>query len=493
MEEKTIKCPRCGETLVLDKDMYASVALQVRDSEFKKAVAEAESRYATEIARIEASHKAELDVLAEKSEAELQSELTKKELEMEACCSAANERAEKARNEAAIAESQKQAAIEAAAREKEVLLHELDEKLKAAQALAAREKDAAISDAKAVVEKAYNEQIAGLQSKLSSAGAALELAVSKEKQRAMVEISAKEKEITNLQHRLDQEKAEHKLAMDAREREHALVVRQKDEEIDFYKDFKQRLSTKMLGESLEQHCLNAFERARSIGFPRAYFEKDNDASGGSKGDFIFRDFDEKGVEFISVMFEMKNEADETLRKHKNEDFFKKLDADRNAKGCEFAVLVSTLEPDSELYNTGIVDVSHRYPKMFVVRPQFFLPLIGILRNAAANTAQYREEAQLLRDQHIDVQLFASKLGNFKERFAKSYASSSKQLESAIGEIDKTIEHLEKTKKALQASAKHLAAANDRAEGVTLKQLTRGNPTMKKKFKDAGIAISEKTA
>jgi hypothetical protein len=246
---------------------------------------------------------------------------------------------------------------------------------------------------------------------------------------------------------------------------------------------KARLSTKMVGETLEQHCETTFNQLRATAFPSAYFEKDNDASRGSKGDYIFKESNDAGTEIVSIMFEMKNESDETATKRKNEDFFKELDKDRNEKGCEYAILVSLLEPDSELYNSGIVDVSHRYPKMYVVRPQFFIPIITLLRNAAMSSLEYKSELALVKSQNIDVTSFEDDLETFKTAFGKNYDLASRRFETAIEEIDKSIDHLEKTKKALQGSERNLRLANDKAQDVTIKKLTRGNPTMKAKFSE----------
>jgi len=260
-------------------------------------------------------------------------------------------------------------------------------------------------------------------------------------------------------------------------------LKQKQEQIDYYKDLKARLSTKMIGESLEVHCSNEFNKVRASMFPAAYFDKDNDASHGSKGDFIFRDYVD-GMEYISIMFEMKNEADETATKHKNEDFFAKLDKDRNEKGCEYAVLVSLLEPDSELYNEGIVDVSYRYPKMFVVRPQFFMPLISLLSQASKKSVEYKREIALARQQSVDVTNFEDKLNNFRSKFTNHYQRAADKFESAIEEIDKTIKSLQKMKDNLLSSENYLRLANNDTDDLTIKKLTRGNPTMKQKFEEA---------
>lgn len=261
------------------------------------------------------------------------------------------------------------------------------------------------------------------------------------------------------------------------------VIAKKDEEIASYKDYKARQSTKMIGESLEQHCENEFEKVRSMAFPRAYFAKDNDSKTGSKGDYIFRDSSEEGVEFLSIMFEMKNEADETATKKKNEDFFKELDKDRNEKGCEYAVLVSLLEKDNDLYNSGIVDVSHKYPKMYVVRPQFFLPLISLLRNASLGALEYKSELERIKEQNIDITTFERDLEDFKSAFDKNYGQASKKFHAAIDEIDKAINQLEKAKQDLLGSENNLRLANQKAADVTIKRLTRDNPTMTTMFRE----------
>lgn len=261
-------------------------------------------------------------------------------------------------------------------------------------------------------------------------------------------------------------------------------LKEKQEMIDYYKDLKTRLSTKMIGETLEIHCSTEFNKVRSSMYPKAYFEKDNDARSGSKGDFIFRDFDDEGGEYISIMFEMKNEMDETATKHKNEDFFAKLDKDRKEKGCEYAVLVSLLEPESELYNEGIVDVSYRYPKMFVVRPQFFMPLISLLSQASRKSIEYRKELAVAKRQSVDVSNFEEELNDFKSRFAYNFRLAKEKFDKAIEDIDKAIDRLQKIKDALRGSENNLRLANNKAEELTIKRLTRNNPTMREKFEEA---------
>ena len=294
-------------------------------------------------------------------------------------------------------------------------------------------------------------------------------------------VQEKEAEIEKLKNQIELDRKNSELTAKNAEQAHADELRRKDEEIAFYKDFKARQSTKMVGESLEQHCMTEFNKIRATAFPNAYFEKDNDARTGSKGDFIYRECGEDGTEFISVMFEMKNENETTASKHKNEDFFKELDKDRNEKGCEYAVLVSMLEADSELYNNGIVDVSYKYPKMYVIRPQFFIPIITILRNAALNSLKVRQELAIVRNQNIDITHFEESMNDFKQKFSRNYELASRKFGDAIEEIDKTISHLQKTKEALLSSENNLRLANEKAQDLTIKKLTKNNPTMQQKF------------
>ena len=290
-----------------------------------------------------------------------------------------------------------------------------------------------------------------------------------------------EKERDSLQHKLSQAELEKQAAERSLKDKYETQIKDRDDAIERLRDMKARLSTKMVGETLEQHCETEFNRIRSTAFPRAYFEKDNDASSGSKGDYIFRDVDENDTPIVSIMFEMKNESDTTATKKKNEDFLKELDKDRNEKGCEYAILVSLLEPESDLYNSGIVDVFHRYPKMYVIRPQFFSPMITLLRNAAMNSLEYKQELALVKAQNIDITNFESDLDQFKTAFAKNYDLASRKFQTAIDEIDKSINHLQKTKDALMSTDRNLRLANDKAQDVTVKKLTRKNPTMKAAF------------
>lgn len=353
--------------------------------------------------------------------------------------------------------------LDLAEREKENALALLKEKTLNEIRLAAAEKD---------------QSIEALKAHLKERELAEKLAVSEA-------VKAIEKERDELRNGLEKVNLEKDLEKNKLKEIYEIKIKDREEQIERLRDMKAKLSTKMLGETLEQHCENEFNRIRATAFQSAYFEKDNDASTGSKGDYIFKDLDPEGNEIVSIMFEMKNESDTTATKKKNEDFLKELDKDRNEKKCEYAVLVSLLEPESELYNTGIVDVSHRYPKMYVVRPQFFLQIISLLRNAAISALQYKAELALVKAQSIDVTNFESKLEDFKSGFARNFELASRKFQIAIDEIDKSISHLEKTKEALINSDRNLRLANDRAQDVTVKKLTRGNPTMKAMFEQAG--------
>jgi len=393
---------------------------------------------------------------------------------------------------------------------KQVHDHKFEEELQQRLAYANTEKDTAIKLAEATVKSLMQDQITNKDKELTELKAQSALALTQK-------LNVKDAEISQLKARIDNVEVEKKLAINEavqkvqKERdslendvktkdlekqslENSLkqqfstvlktkddIIKYKDEEIARVKEMKQRLSTKMLGESLEQHCEIEFNKLRSTAFQRAYFEKDNDASSGSKGDFIYRESDEFGTEIISIMFEMKNEGEETATKKKNEDFLKELDKDRTEKKCEYAVLVSMLESDSELYNTGIVDMSYKYPKMYVVRPQFFIPIITLLRNAAMSSLKYKAELALVKSQNIDITNFEDKMTTFKEGFARNYDLASRKFKEAIDEIDKTITHLQKTKDALLSSENNLRLANEKAEDLTIKKLTHGNPTMKAKF------------
>jgi hypothetical protein len=339
------------------------------------------------------------------------------------------------------------------------------------------EKDSAVKLAKLESEnrseKAASElktEIDKLRAQISSFEKDKQLAVNKAETEKITELNEKEKEISEL-----------KLTAGNIRENYEQQLKQKDEQIEFYKDLKIKMSTKMIGETLEQHCETQFNQLRATGFSTAYFEKDNDIKTGSKGDYIFRDHAQDGTEFISIMFEMKNESDSTSSKKKNEDFFKELDKDRNEKGCEYAVLVTMLEPDSELYNSGIVDVSYKYPKMYVIRPQFFIPVITMLRNAALNTVSYRQQLAEIKNQNLDISHFEDAMNDFKDRFGRDYKLAAGKFDTAVEEIDKTILHLQKTKEALLSSENHLRLANDKAQDLSVKRLTKNNPTMQAKF------------
>lgn len=325
-------------------------------------------------------------------------------------------------------------------------------------------------------------EIAQLKAQIAQSDSRQQIAVMEVRQKAQGVLNQKDAEIARLKADAEVKTAEAASSMALLKEQYEGKLKSAQEQVEYYKDLKSRLSTKMVGETLEIHCSTEFERIRPY-FPYAYFEKDNDASNGSKGDFIFRDY-EDGIEYVSVMFEMKNEMDETATKHKNEDFFKKLDADRNAKGCEFAVLVSLLEPDSELYNIGIVDVSHRYPKMYVIRPQFFIPLITLLVQTSKKSLEYKKQLVMAQNQSIDVTNFENQLLDFKDRFGRNYRLAYEKYQTAIDEIDKSIAHLQKIKDALISSENNLRLANDKLEDLSIKKLTRNNPTMKAKFDEA---------
>lgn len=395
---------------------------------------------------------------------------------------------------------------------KQVRDHQFEAEIHQRLALAEREKESAVQLAEAKVKNALQEQLAKKDSELA------ELKAKKEAELIQL-LAKKDNELLQLKSRIDNAEVEKRLAVSeatkqvekqrdelanavqlketekellkkslaekylAELNEKDVIIKHKDEEIALRKDMKLRLSTKMIGETLEQHCENEFNKLRATAFQKAYFEKDNDAKSGSKGDFIYREFDDAGNEIISIMFEMKNEGDETATKKRNEDFFKELDRDRTEKKCEYAVMVSLLEAESEYYNSGIVDVSHKFPKMYVVRPQFFIPIITLLRNAAMNSLQYKAELALVRSQNIDITNFEEKMNKFKEGFARNYDLASRKFKDAIDGIDKTIKELEKTKAALLSSENNLRLANEKTEDLTIKKLTHGNPTMRAMFDD----------
>lgn len=454
-----IICPHCGKAFKIDEAGYADILKQVRDGDFEKQLherlelAEQDKRNAVELAQTKAASELQKAAITKDSEIqELKAKLDTSEVARKLAVTEALSIVEKERdtlaNELMQAKHDKQAASALAEAK---LVNELQR--------AAATKDADIQSLKAKLDAIAIEQ---------------KLAITEA-------VSTVEKERNELKSSLERAELEKKLAEKSLKDKYETQIKDRDDAIERLRDMKARLSTKMVGETLEQHCETEFNRIRATAFPRAYFEKDNDARTGSKGDYIFRELDEAGTEIVSIMFEMKNESDATATKKKNEDFLKELDKDRAEKGCEYAVLTSLLEPDSELYNTGIVDVSHRYPKMYVVRPQFFIPIITLLRNAAMNSLKYKTELALVKEQSIDITNFEGELETFKSGFARNYDLASRKFKTAIEEIDKTIDHLQKTKDALLGSENNLRLANDKAQDVTIKRLTRGNPTMARKF------------
>ena len=365
--------------------------------------------------------------------------------------------------------------------------HQLHERL----ALAEQDKQNAIELAKTKMAGELQQTAAAKDAQIQTLKAALDAAEMTRKLAVTEAVSVVEKERDQLRNSVERAALEKELSEKSLKDKYETQIKDRDDAIERLRDMKAKLSTKMVGETLEQHCETEFNRIRATAFPRAYFEKDNDARTGSKGDYVFRDLDESGTEIVSIMFEMKNESDLTATKCKNEDFLKELDKDRNEKGCEYAVMVSLLEADSEFYNTGIVDMFHRYPKMYVIRPQFFIPIITLLRNAAMNSLTYKSELALVKAQNIDVTNFETELETFKSGFAKNYDLASKRFETAIEEIDKSISHLQKTKEALLGTDRNLRLANDKAQDVTIKRLIKGNPTMAAKFDEIkGDGVSD---
>ena len=415
----TVKCPNCKEVFKVDDSVYSNIVKQVRDQQFQEEVS-------NRLAIAENEKTSAVEIAEQKLINNYQKQLADKQREIEVLT-------QKSKSE---------------------LIQELSKK------------DEAINSLEATLDKIDAEK----QLELSNAVKSIE----KERDQLVNNLNAKDTEM---------ELKEKSLKEDfRRELEHvAKDVKLKEEEIVRLKDFKQKLSTKMIGETLEQHCEIEFNKLRATAFQNAYFEKDNDASGGTKGDYVFKETDHNSNEIVSIMFEMKNEGDETATKKKNEDFFAKLDKDRRDKGCEYAVLVSLLESDNDFYNTGIVDVSHKYEKMYVIRPQFFIPIISLLRNAGMKSLKYKEELAVMRNQNIDITNFEDKINEFKTGFARNYDLASRKFMTAISEIDKTISHLEKTKAALLSSENNLRLANNKADDLTIKKLTYGNPTMKEKF------------
>ena len=424
-----IICPHCQKAFKVDEAGFADILKQVRDHEFERELLD-------RIEMMEKDKESAVKLAEANAKNELQTDVAKKDAEI------------------ASLKAEKSLALTQLESKKDVELAELKAKLESIET----EKKLAVTQAVTVVEKERD----GLASELKS----------KETEKKLLESSLKDKYETELKSKKDNYETE---------------LKSKDEMIAYYKDLKARLSTKMVGETLEQHCETEFNKLRATAFQNAYFEKDNDSKTGSKGDYIYRETDDAGNEIISIMFEMKNEGDETATKKKNEDFLRELDKDRIEKKCEYAILVSLLEADSELYNSGIVDVSHRYPKTYIIRPQFFISMITLLRNAALNSLKYKSELALVKAQNVDITNFEDNMNKFKEGFAKNYDLASRKFKTAIDEIDKTIDHLQKTKDALLSSENNLRIANNKAEDLTIKRLTRGNPTMAAKFDDLNDA------
>lgn len=456
-----IICPHCHTAFKIDEARYADILKQVRDKEFDKqlherlALADQDKRTAVELAQAKLASELQKEASAKDAEIkELKAKLDAGEAARKLAVTEALNPVEKERNQLVNELAQAKRDLESAAKLAEVT------RANAVQTAAA----------------AKDSEIQALQAKLDASEVAQQLAVTKA-------VSVVENERNELKSGLERAELEKSLAERSLKEKYETQLKDREDTIERLKDMKAKLSTKMIGESLEQHCETEFNRIRATAFPHAYFEKDNDARGGSKGDYIFRDLAEDGTEVVSIMFEMKNESDETASKKKNEEFLKELDKDRTEKGCEYAVLVSLLEPESELYNTGIVDVFHRYPKMYVVRPQFFIPIITLLRNAAMKSLAYRSELAQVRAQNLDITRFETQLDDFKKTFGRNWRLASDGFEEAIHRIDEAIKDLEKTKDALYKSANNLRLANDKAEDLTIKKLIRGNPTMAAKFAD----------
>lgn len=456
-----IECPHCKKAFTVDEAGYANILKQVRNSEF-----EAEIHQRLELAEKEKQNAIEL--AKEKAASEFQREVATRNSEL-LTLQAKLDKSEEIRK-LAVAE-----ALAGVERERDKLAADLEkarEMVKTAAELAEMKR---IKDLQETAAK-KDQEIESLKAKLQSSEVSHQLAL----KQSLEQVT---KERNELESNLKQAELQKELSEKALKEKYETQIKDRDEAIERLKDMKARLSTKMVGETLEQHCETEFNRLRATAFPNAYFEKDNDVRSGSKGDYIFRDSDNEGHEIVSIMFEMKNESDTTATKKKNEDFFKELDKDRNEKGCEYAILVSLLEPESEFYNSGIVDVSYRYPKMYVIRPQFFLPMITLLRDAGRNSLKYKAELALVKSQNIDITNFEEKLETFKTGFARNYELAGRKFQTAIDEIDKSINHLQKTRDALLASDRQLRLANDKAQDVTIKKLTHGNPTMKAKFEE----------
>ena len=432
---KELKCPKCGNVFQVDEADYASIVSQVKNAEF-------DAEVSRRLSELHERHKAEQELATAKTEQSFQTQLNQKQLELGV---------------------------------KDTEIERLKSQLQSIEA----EKKSELTSALAKKD----QEIAQLNVTIAQNDSKLQLALMEERSKAQQTVQQKESEISSLRSAVELEKKEAKIHEAALIKQHEEQQRMMKEQVDYYKDLKTKMSTKMVGETLEQHCSIEFEQYIRPMMPDAYFAKDNDAADGTKGDFIFRDF-EDGTEYISIMFEMKNEMDTTASKHKNDDFLKKLDEDRRKKGCEFAVLVSLLEADNDLYNNGIVNKSHLYPKMYVIRPQFFVPFINLLVQTSKKTLEYKKQLILAQSKEVDVTNFENQLEEFKDRFGKNFRLASEKFRTAIDEIDKTIDHLQKVRKALVGSEDNLRLANDKAEALTIRKLTYKNPTMKAKFEEA---------
>ena len=458
-----LKCPHCNHVFSVDESDYANIAQQVRNNEFQKELERREQEMAQR-------RESDLSLAKMEQEKSHQEAMSKKD--------------------SVIADKDK----EIAALKSQIQASETEKKLAITEAIQSQERASAKVTQEELAKRdaeiaAKERELAELRVKLQNSDTDKKLAVNEAMQAQEREMARKTNEIIELQGKLTLQETENALRIKSVEEKCAEQLKMKDEQIEYYRDFKAKQSTKMIGESLEQHCMTQFNNIRMTAFPTAYFEKDNDARTGSKADFIFREAKD-GTEFLSIAFEMKNEADTTATKHRNEDFFKELDKDRREKGCEYAVLVSLLEADSEYYNTGIVDVSYRYPKMYVVRPQFFLTIITLLRNASLNSLKYQQELQIVRNQQLDLTNFEQNMAEFKKGFSRNYRLASERFAEAIAEIDKTIDHLQKTKAALLSSENNLRLANNKAEELSIKRLTKNAPSVRAMFEAERINISE---
>ena len=460
---KELKCPKCGNVFQVDEADYASIVSQVKNAEFE---AEIEKR----LSEISSRQKAEQELVAAKAEQGFQQQLNQKDIEL----NSKNAEIERLKNGV-------ESALEKLKGEKEAEITELKNKLQNIESQKQNELALALAQ--------KDQMIATLNSKIEQNDSKLQLALSEERNKAQQTALEKDMEISRLRSDVELEKREAKIHETALVKQHEEQIRMKQEQIDYYKDLKTKMSTKMIGETLEIHCSTLFNQMLRPVMPSAYFEKDNDASDGTKGDFIFRDFDGE-TEYVSIMFEMKNEMDTTATKHKNEDFFKKLDDDRKKKNCEFAVLVSLLEPESELYNGGIVDVSYRYDKMYVIRPQFFIPLITLLVQTSKKSLDYKRQLILAQSKEVDVTNFESKIEDFKTKFGRHYELASKKFGDAIKDIDATIAKLQKVREELVGSENNLRLANQDTDDLTIRKLTYKNPTMKAKFDEARKSESQ---